>query len=72
MEQNPVIECKISVRELVGFVLKSGSIDNRFGGRPNRMQDVYKRQLERSPSGHDNPHQIYGRKPAARIRWGCR
>lgn len=39
MEQNPVIECKISVRELVGFVLKSGSIDNRFGGRPNRKQE---------------------------------
>ena len=39
MEQNPVIECRISVRELVGFVLKSGSIDNRFGGRLNRMQE---------------------------------
>ncbi len=39
MEQNPIIECKISVRQLVEFVLKKGSIDNRFGGRINRMQE---------------------------------
>lgn len=38
MEQNPIIECKISVRQLVEFVLKKGSIDNRFGGRINRIK----------------------------------
>lgn len=37
--ESGVAECKLPVRQLVEFVLKGGSIDNRYGGGADRMQE---------------------------------